>query len=91
MSDTARKILSKAGKFKYPLIVLAVGVLLMTAESGNTITKFPYLQLGRSALTEEGDTVYAIGSPLSQSNTMTSGIISNTCRILTAVLSAAHP
>lgn len=65
---------------------LAVIKIGMTAESGNTITKFPYLQLGRSALAEEGDAVYAIGSPLSQSNTMTSGIISNSWRVVDSSL-----
>ena len=49
------------------LAVIRIG---RTAESGGTIAKFPYLTLGRSALVEEGDTVYAIGSPLAQSNTM---------------------
>lgn len=33
---------------------LAVIKIGMTAESGNSITKFPYLKLGRSALAEEG-------------------------------------
>lgn len=61
------------------LAVIKVG---MTAESGNTITKFPYLELGRSALVSEGDAVYAIGSPLSQSNTMTGGLVSNISRVV---------
>ncbi|HNY00225.1 MAG TPA: trypsin-like peptidase domain-containing protein [Oscillospiraceae bacterium] len=61
------------------LAVIRIG---RTAESGGTIAKFPYLTLGRSALLEEGGTVYAIGSPLAQSNTMTSGIVSNAWRVV---------
>lgn len=52
----------------------------MEALSGNKISKFPYLPLGRSALAETGDTVYNIGSPLGLPSTMTSGIVSNTYR-----------
>ena len=65
---------------------LAVIKVSMTAESGNRISKFPYLTLGRSALVEEGNSVYAIGSPLSQSNTMTAGIVSNAYRVVNSSL-----
>lgn len=63
-----------------PVRDLAVIKVDLTALDGSVRTKFQYLELGRSVLMEEGDAVYAIGSPLSQGNTMTAGIVSNPCR-----------
>ncbi len=45
-------------------------------------SNFPYLEMGNSALVKQGQRVYAIGSPLGLSNTMSKGIISNISRIL---------
>ncbi|HNY00238.1 MAG TPA: hypothetical protein PKN39_05590 [Oscillospiraceae bacterium] len=38
MDDGAKRILSKVGKFKYPLIVLAVGLALLLWPGGGTKT-----------------------------------------------------
>lgn len=43
---------------------------------------FPYLEMGNSELIKQGQHVYAIGSPLGLSNTMSEGIISNSSRII---------
>lgn len=51
-----------------------------TAVDGSSVSRFPTVTLGRSALAEEGDPVYAFGSPLGQANTMTDGVVSNICR-----------
>lgn len=45
-------------------------------------SNFPYLEMGNSTLIQQGQRVYAIGSPLGLSNTMSQGIISNISRTL---------
>ena len=59
---------------------IAVVKISKTAVDGSSVKAFPTLELGRSASVEEGDTVYAFGSPIGQSNTMTAGIVSNASR-----------
>ena len=58
MSNTARKILSKAGKFKYPLIVLVVGVLLMLLPTGKTHSP----SASKNASDEEARMEYVLSS-----------------------------
>lgn len=48
-------------------------------------SNFPYLEMGNSALIQQGQRVYAIGSPLGLSNSMSQGIISNISRTLDGV------
>ncbi len=43
---------------------------------------FPYLEFGDSSAVRQGQTVYAIGSPLGLTNTLSTGIISNPLRVL---------
>jgi S1-C subfamily serine protease len=61
---------------------VAIIKISKTAADGSSVSKFPVVTLGRSALVEEGDRVYAFGSPLGQKNTMTDGVVSNISRAL---------
>ncbi len=53
-----------------------------TAVDGSKVNAFPCLGLGRSALVEQGDRVYAFGSPVDQENSMSEGIVSNINRVV---------
>lgn len=46
---------------------------------------FPYLELDDSSAIKQGQTAYAIGSPLGLDNTMSTGIISNPARVLDGI------
>jgi len=46
------------------------------------VSNHPYIKLGDSSAVKQGQTVYAIGSPLGLSNTLTTGIVSNANRVL---------
>lgn len=48
----------------------------------NGTTEFPYIPIGDSDLVRQGQQVYAIGSPLGLSDTMSQGIVSNPKRTL---------
>lgn len=48
----------------------------------NADCEFPYLEFGNSNSLKQGQTVYAIGSPLGLDNTMSQGIVSNPRRTL---------
>lgn len=46
---------------------------------------FPYLSLGDSTIVKQGQTVYAIGSPIGLQNTLSQGLVSNTKRLVDGV------
>ncbi len=48
----------------------------------NGVSNHSYISLGDSSDLKQGQTVYAIGSPLGLSNTMSTGIVSNVARVL---------
>lgn len=59
---------------------VAIVKISKTAVDGTAVSAFPTVELGHSASVEEGDTVYAFGSPIGQGNTMSAGIVSNAYR-----------
>ena len=60
----------------------AVVRLSKTDTDGNTVRFFPYLDLGDSDAISAGELVYLVGSPLGMTDTITSGLISHTKRIV---------
>ena len=61
---------------------IAVLKVSNTSTQGTTRTMFPYLQIGNMSDVKNGESVYAIGSPLSLQNSISDGIVSNKSRTL---------
>lgn len=86
MIDTvSAKITTRDGEI-YPVTRILYGstdddVIIMqvakTAESGNTVSSFSYLELGDQSSVRVGDPVYSLGSPLGLSDTFASGMVSS--------------
>lgn len=89
IDTVSAKITTRDGEI-YPVTHILYGstdddVVIMqiskTAESGNTVSAFPYLELGDQSSVHVGDPVYSLGSPLGLSDTFASGIISSLARL----------
>lgn len=61
-------------------IDIAVIRVSRTAESGSVIPAFPCLETASSDTVSNGDTVYALSSPLGMQNSISSGIVGNRAR-----------
>lgn len=88
--DTASARITTRDGEVYPVTHILYGsipddIIIMqvskTAESGRSVSRFPYLELADPSSARVGDPVYSLGAPLGLNDTFASGILSNLNRI----------